>query len=79
MNIGKPQRIIEVEPLVKPVPEVIPMPDPDEAPVRERPVEEPMPVPAPDPIEEPAEPTPKEEPITVPEPEPEREPEKGPA
>ena len=50
MNIGKPKRRIDVEPVVVPVPEYLPMPD-------EEPVREPVPVEEPhEPVEVPAEP-----------------------
>lgn len=45
MDIGKPKRIIEVEPVSLPLPETIPAP-------------EPLPAPAPEPAPEPAEPVP---------------------
>ncbi len=35
MDIGEVQRVIEIEPLVVPVPEVLPIPAPAEAPVAE--------------------------------------------
>lgn len=35
MNIGKERRIIEVEPVTLPLPEVLPMPAPEREPARE--------------------------------------------
>jgi hypothetical protein len=35
MDIGELQRVLQIEPLVVPVPEVLPIPAPNEAPVAE--------------------------------------------
>jgi hypothetical protein len=37
MNIGRPERIIQVEPIALPVPEVLPEPQPDPDPERVEP------------------------------------------
>jgi hypothetical protein len=39
MNIGRPKRVIEVEPTSLPLPEVVPAPAPEPAPVDPVPVE----------------------------------------
>jgi hypothetical protein len=44
MNIGKPKRTIQVEPVESPVPSEVPLPAPEEPPTLTRePVEEPAP------------------------------------
>ena len=37
MNIGKPKRVFEIEPMTIPVPELIPMPVPERAPAAPEP------------------------------------------
>jgi hypothetical protein len=41
MNIGEPRRVIEVEPVSEPVPEQIPLPEPERSPAPVEPEREP--------------------------------------